>query len=256
MVYRLIVSYNGAPYAGWQRQHNAMTVQQRLEEALELVLKQSVRVFGAGRTDAGVHARGQVAHFHLADSFPEQGLIHGTNHGLPSDIRVLAAERMCSAFDARKSARAKTYSYRLSQLTLLSPLDAPYTVALGQPVDLAELRRASALLLGRHDFTAFALAGGSHKDPHRRIFATSWRRQGSMLLFRIVGDGFLRGMVRSIVGTLIEVGQGRRSAEAIGRLLNGQPRSEAGPTAPAHGLTMERVYYPPGLTMTPPHRAW
>ncbi len=247
MVYRLILSYNGAHYAGWQRQNNAIAVQQRLEEALEAVLGQPIRIHGAGRTDAGVHARGQVAHLHLQNPFPLGGLIHGTNHALPSDIRVLGAERMVASFHARKSARAKTYSYRLIESPLLSPLDAPYAVALPGPLDLAALRQASALLVGRHDFTAFALAGGSHRDPHRRIFATSWRRQGRRLLFRVVGDGFLRGMVRSLVGTLLEVGQGRRKVDNIRQLLRGEPRSQAGPTAAAHGLTLERVYYPPGL---------
>ncbi len=256
MVYRLILSYNGANYAGWQRQNNAVAVQQRLEESLERLLVRPVRVHGAGRTDAGVHARGQVAHFDLADPFPLQGLIHGTNRSLPPDIRVLAAERMCARFHAQKSARAKSYSYRLIESPLLSPLDAPYAMALPRPLDLAALRQASALLVGRHDFTAFALAGGGHRDPHRRILATSWNRQGSRLLFRVVGDGFLRGMVRSLVGTLIEVGQGRRTVENIRWLLSGEPRSQAGPTAPAHGLTLERVFYPPGLRVARQGHAW
>ena len=247
MVYRLILSYRGAAYAGWQRQTNALAVQQVVEKALAELLGQEVLIHGAGRTDAGVHARGQVAHFELSDAFPPSGLVHGTNHGLPSDIRVIAAERMCDEFHARKSARAKTYSYRLRRAAVLSPLDAPYTVGLGQELDLVALRTASAYLVGRHDFTSFALSGGSHRDPHRRIFATSWRRRGDELLFRVVGDGFLRGMVRSLVGTLIEIGQGRRSPEEMQELLAGHPRSAAGPTAPAHGLTMERVFYPPGL---------
>lgn len=252
MVYRLTLSFRGSRYAGWQRQDNALAVQQVVEEALELLLRRPVPVAGASRTDAGVHARGQVIHLELDEPFAPRGLIHGTNRALPPDIRVLAAERMCDRFHARKSARAKCYSYRLRETAVLHPIDAVDSVAVppgreGAGLDLAAMRRATAALVGRHDFTSFALAGGSHRDPHRRIFAATWRRCGDLLLLRVLGDGFLRGMVRSLVGTLIEVGQGRRDAAEMSGLLCGRPRAAAGPTAPARGLTLERVHYPAGL---------
>jgi tRNA pseudouridine38-40 synthase len=252
MVYRLTLSFRGTRYAGWQRQDNALAVQQVVEEALEELLRRPVRIAGASRTDAGVHARGQVAHLELDEPFAPRGLIHGTNHALPPDIRVVAAERMCDGFHARKSARAKCYSYRLRETSVLHPLDTVDSVAVppgreGSGLDLTAMRRASAALVGRHDFTSFALAGGSHRDPRRRILAATWRRRGDLLLFRVLGDGFLRGMVRSLVGTLIEVGQGRRNAAEMAGLLRGRPRGAAGATAPARGLTLERVHYPAGL---------
>jgi tRNA pseudouridine38-40 synthase len=251
MVYRLIVSYRGTAYAGWQRQANARTVQEVLEEALARLLGQPVAhvaLVGASRTDAGVHARGQAAHLELAIPFPPRGLVHGTNHLLPDDVRVLAADLMPAGFHARKCAACKEYSYRLSRAAVLSPLDAPFAVRVDPRLDLARLAAAAACLPGRHDFSAFAAAGGSHTDPRREIFSARWEEgspEGEELLFRIAGEGFLRGMVRALVGTMIEVGLGKRSPEAFAGLLAGRSREVAGPTAPAHGLVLERVVYPP-----------
>jgi tRNA pseudouridine38-40 synthase len=242
--YRLTLSYRGAAYAGWQRQENAPSVQQTLEEALERLLGQAVRVVGASRTDAGVHARGQVAHLELAAPFPERGLVHGANHHLPEDVRVLAAAAMPAGFHARKHAWGKEYVYRLSRAAVISPLDSLFLAPLHGPVDLEKMARATENLRGRHDFTAFALAGGSHGQPFRSIVAARWEEEGEELRFRVVGEGFLRGMVRALVGTLVEVGTGKRSPESFAGLLAGRPRAEAGPTAPAHGLVLERVFYP------------
>jgi tRNA pseudouridine38-40 synthase len=243
--YALTLAYRGGGYAGWQRQANALAVQQVVEEALGELLSQPLRLVGASRTDAGVHARGQVAHLDLPAAFPPAGLVHGTNRLLPEDIRVLAARRMDGEFHARNSARAKLYAYRVVRTRVLSPLEAPFALRVEPGIDLAALGRATDHLPGRHDFSAFALAGGSHRDPRRRIFTAAWTERGETLLFRIEGEGFLRGMVRSLVGTLLEVGRGRRSEEAFAALLAGAPRAAAGPTAPAHALVLERVFYPP-----------
>lgn len=261
MGHRLILSYRGAAYAGWQRQENALGVQQVVEEALARVLGGSgaageavgpppVRVVAAGRTDAGVHARGQAAHLDLPagtvlpESVTLRALVHGVNTHLPEEVRVTAAHRVADGFHARKHASGKVYLYRLRPAAVLSPLDAPYVVRVAGELDLDAMRRATAVLPGRHDFTAFALAGGAHGQPFRTIERAEWLEADGELRFRIEGDGFLRGMVRSLVGTLLEVGRGRRTPEAFRTLLAGAPRAEAGPTAPAHGLCLERVLYP------------
>ncbi|MEM7350521.1 MAG: tRNA pseudouridine(38-40) synthase TruA [Acidobacteriota bacterium] len=245
LVYRLTLAYRGAAYAGWQRQKNALSIQQVVEDALQDLLDHPIVLHGAGRTDAGVHAQGQTAHLRLPSSFPEKGLVHGTNHRLPSDIRLTAAHRMADDFHARKSAVGKEYLYRVYRGRVVPPLVAPYVMQVRQPTDADAMRRAMAELVGRHDFSAFALAGGSHTQPWRRLFGATLDEQGRELVFRFIGDGFLRGMVRALVGTLLEVGCGRRSGAGVTDLLSGRSRSEAGPSAAARGLVLERVFYPP-----------
>jgi tRNA pseudouridine38-40 synthase len=183
---------------------------------------ETVRVTGASRTDAGVHARGQAAHLDLPRPLPGRALVHGVNRHLPADVRILAAGEVDESFHARKSALSKEYSYRLSRAEVISPLEALFAVQVPARIDLSRMDAASALLPGRHDFSAFALAGGSHGQPFRRIFSASWAEHG----------------------TLIEVGLGRRAPDELADLLAGRPRSDAGPTAPAHGLTLETVSYP------------
>ncbi len=244
MVYRLTLAYRGTAYAGWQRQDNALTVQQVVEEALSDLLGREIRVHGAGRTDAGVHANAQTAHLRLSEPFPEKGLVHGTNHRLPSDIRITAAHRMAGGFHARKSALGKEYVYRLWRGRAVPPLVADRVMPVRGDLDVAAVRRALACLPGRHDFTAFASAGGAHTQPRRRMFAATVDEDGREVVFRFVGDGFLRGMVRALVGTLVEVGGGKRTVGSVAELLAGRPRGEAGPSAEARGLVLERVFYP------------
>ncbi len=264
MTYRLTVSYLGTAYAGWQFQNNALSVQQVLEQALLTQLATHgidarPRTIGSGRTDAGVHARAQVVHFRLPDATPPlplPALVHGLDHHLPADIRVLAAARMPSDFHAQRSAISKEYRYRLAQRRLLSPLEAFTTVSAtgftaGRDLDLDVLRRVSAILPGRHDFTAFARIGGNHDCPVRRLDSAEWHQDSddpALLELRIRGQGFLRGMVRGLVGTLLQVASGERTPEAFAQLLTGRPRREAGPNAPAHGLVLYEVSYPASCT--------
>jgi tRNA pseudouridine38-40 synthase len=241
--WRLVVSYRGDRYGGWQRQANALAVQQVLEEALAAQLGAARRVVGASRTDAGVHARGQVVSL-VADA-AAGALVHGTNARLPDDVRVLAASPAREGFHARRHALAKEYRYHLRTDPVLSPLDAPFALRVDPGLDLDAMRAAAALLVGRHDFTAFAKVGGSATHSVRRLDAAERLVDGPAITFRGVGEGFLRGMVRGIVGTLLEVGRGRRDVAAFGALLGGRPRSQAGANAPAHGLVLERVDHPP-----------
>jgi tRNA pseudouridine38-40 synthase len=165
---------------------------------------------------------------------------------------VLAAAPAAPDFHARRHAVAKEYRYHLRRVAVLSPLDAPFAVRVDPRLDLEAMRAAAATLPGRHDFTAFARLGGSATHPWRRVFTAEWLAAEEALTFRIVGEGFLRGMVRALVGTLLEVGRGRRSVASFAGLLAGRPRGEAGPNAPAHGLVLERVEYPPGAGLAAP----
>lgn len=245
MVVKLIVSYRGTRYAGWQRQNNALAVQEVVESAIAEVVGHPVRIHGAGRTDAGVHASGQVTHLTLDESFPLKGLLYGGNRHLPVDVRLLAAERMPDGFDARRCATGKSYAFHLHRGRVVPALDADRRVQVTPELDVDAIRDALERLPGCHDFTAFAAAGGSHGQPFRRIFAATADVDGAALTLRFIGDGFLRGMVRALVGTLVDVGRGRRSVDDFTDLLAGRPRCEAGATAPAHGLVLERVFYPP-----------
>src|SRR5690606_12224600 len=247
--WRLTVSYRGDRYAGWQRQDNALTVQEVLEDAVGDLLGGPLRVVGAGRTDAGVHARGQVVSLAVppgaaATVRTERALVHGTNARLPDDVRLLAAAPVAAAFDARRCASGKEYRYHLRRVAVVSPLDAPFAVRVDPAVDVAAMARAATALVGRHDFAAFARTGGAPGPTQRSVTAAEWLEDGEALTFRIAGDGFLRGMVRAIVGTLLEVGRGRRDAADVARLLASGRRADAGPSAPAHGLVLHRVDYP------------
>jgi len=244
MIYRMVISYRGTAYAGWQRQTNALSVQQVLEEALAAVLGEPQAVVGASRTDAGVHARGQVAHLVRQRPAALGALVHGANHRLPEDIRVLSADLVPDDFHARYAASGKEYRYRMIAAPVLSPLDAPFALGVEPGLDRGAMSAAAVALVGRHDFSAFALAGGAHRSPVRTVHAAELLMDGDRLTLRIDGDGFLRGMVRTIVGTLLDVGRGRRAPDDMARLLGGAPRCIAGATAPAHGLCLEHVRYP------------
>jgi tRNA pseudouridine38-40 synthase len=246
VIARLELAWDGTRYAGWQRQSGAATIQQTLEEALGLLTGERVAVIGAGRTDAGVHARGQVASFRLERDFPLSGLVHGTNHHLPADVRVLAAAAAPEPFHARRSALAKEYRYRLWRGRTAPPDRAPFVVETEAGVALDRLAASARLLVGAHDFAPFSVTGGAAGPTVRRIFAATWQEEGPELVFRVTGEGFLRGMVRRLVGTQLEVARGRRALDELAALLADPAAGSAGPSAPARGLSLERVDYPDG----------
>ena len=241
---RLLVEYDGTRYHGWQRQAEAVTIQQVLEESLERLTGEKVALIGSGRTDAGVHARGQVANFRTASPIPLQAFHKGMNSLLPKDIAVLAATEAEPSFHARKSARAKTYEYRILNRPTRSPLYHHYAWWIDAPLDLAAMAGAAGALPGEHDFTAFRASGSDNLNPVRRVLAAEWRRESEgWLIFTITATGFLRGMVRSLVGTMAAVGRGKAPPVILAELLASGARHLAGPTAPPQGLYLVEVFY-------------
>jgi tRNA pseudouridine38-40 synthase len=241
---RLLLEYDGTRYHGWQRQADAATIQQTLEEALERLTGEAIALIGSGRTDAGVHALGQVANFRLKSTIPLKAFQEGLNSLLPKDIAVLAAHEATTEFHARKSARAKTYEYRILRRANRSPLHHHYAWWIAQHLDLPALEAAAATLPGEHDFTAFRASGSDNINPVRRVLAAAWRdAPDGWLSFTITATGFLRGMVRSLVGTMVEVGRGKAPAAKMAELLASGARHLAGPTAPPQGLYLVEVYY-------------
>jgi tRNA pseudouridine38-40 synthase len=217
-------------------------VQGELEAALATILPEAVRLTVAGRTDAGVHATGQVASFALAGEAPER-LAERVNAVAPSDLSVLSAEPVPDGFDARRDARSRAYRYRILVSAVRNPFEEGRALWWRYPLDEEALGRCAAALAGSHDFTAFTPTETEHVRFERDVLDARWERDGEILSFRIEADAFMRQMVRVLVGTMLEVGGGRRSVEDFERLLEGAHRRDAGETAPPHGLYLESVSY-------------
>jgi tRNA pseudouridine38-40 synthase len=294
--FKITLAYDGTDYVGWQRQANGVSIQSVVEDALRALDGRDVRVTGAGRTDAGVHALGQVAAFTIERTLSSDAVLRALNAHLPGAIRVLAADEAAPTFHPRFGARAKTYRYRIWNGDVLSPFERRYAWHLTGALDLDAMRAAARLVEGRHDFAAFRAAGGSATTSQREVFVSriadcglrincgtriadggmptvdrglpigdcdapaqsgvrhpqsAIRNQSAirhpqsaiLVSYEITGSGFLRHMVRNIVGSLVEVGRGRRPVGWIGDLLALRDRTAAGPTAPAVGLFLVRVEY-------------
>jgi tRNA pseudouridine38-40 synthase len=276
--WKLTLAYDGTDFRGWQVQPGERTVQGEVQAALGRICGEAPLPQGSGRTDAGVHALGQVASFPLAAPIPAENLHRALNRTLPPAIRILEAKTVPGTFHARHSAVAKTYEYRVFRGEICPPFLAPYVYACSWPMDMEALQRAARLFEGRHDFLSFAATDpdltsrgleedaepgerpiprpGFQTEPSapttvRTVFSSAWETrpspEGKLLIYRVRGSGFLHHMVRNLVGTMLEVGRGRRSAEEIPGILAARSRAAAGPTAPAKGLFLCSVEYDVGV---------
>ena len=242
--FKLTLCYDGSRYDGWQRQGNSEnTIQGKLEELLSRLLSQSVEVAGSGRTDAGVHALEQVCSFRAETEEDCETLLHLIRRYLPEDIGALSLEEAPPRFHARLSCREKTYVYRIWNSDEPNVFERRWMYAVPQTLDLEAMRRAAALLTGEHDFAAFCANRHMKKTTVRTLRRVEITRMGGEIRVALTADGFLYHMVRILVGTLLEVGEGKRAPEDMAAVLASRDRMEAGPTAPAHGLTLWSVKY-------------
>lgn len=258
----MTVAYDGTDFSGWQVQPDRVTIQGTLADAIERMCGERVLPQGSGRTDAGVHARGQVASVFLKAPIPAENFLRALNRKLPEAIRVLRVETAAAEFHARHSVRAKTYEYQIFRAEICPPWTARFAWALNRPLNVDAMKMAAARVMGAHDFTSFAASdpdvatrrdedgrNGAEGDDFeksgnvRTVFESGWSEDGDLLIYRVRGNGFLHHMVRNLVGTFVDVGLGRMEPEEIGTILEARSRGEAGATAPARGLFLDGVEY-------------
>ena len=239
----LKIEYDGTAYGGWQRQKNAPRIQQTIEEALERALGCSCRVIGAGRTDAGVHAYGQVAHLDIETKIPADRFSYILNQKLPDDIRIVQSWQAAENFHARRDAIGKHYRYTIYQAPHASALERNSSVHVPQQLDVKKMQQAAQVLIGEHDFSAFRTVGSNIVGTVRTVYRLEVQQQGQHIHIDIWGNGFLYNMVRIIAGTLIEVGKGKIPVQEMQSILDSKERARAGATAPAKGLAMCEVFY-------------
>lgn len=239
----LVLAYDGGNYHGFQRQNNAVSVQNILEKKLAVLFGHEIQLAASGRTDAGVHAYGQVINFFTTGSIPIERVVKALNSLLPDDIVIQAAKEVDFQFSARHSAKDKTYIYRIQQGEVLNPFLRNYTWYVKKPLDLALMNEALGLLVGEHDFSAFRAAGSAPMHPVRTIYRADCEKSHDEIVFTFWGNGFLYHMVRNIVGTVVNVGLGRTSIAQFKEIFVGKNRQKAGATAPAQGLYLKEVTY-------------
>ncbi len=235
---RMTVAYDGTNYHGWQIQNNGITIESELNRCLTGLLQEPIQVCGASRTDAGVHALGNVAVFDTLSRMPAGKIAYALNQRLPEDIRIQKSEEAPPGWHPRYCESRKTYEYRIYRGEFPMPVKRLYSYFTYHTLDVERMREAAACLVGEHDFKSFCQAGAQVRSTVRTLYGLQVEEQGADIAIRVCGNGFLYNMVRIIAGTLLEVGQGKREPESMQDVLKAKNRAAAGPTAPAHGLTL------------------
>jgi tRNA pseudouridine38-40 synthase len=241
---KLLIEYDGTNYQGWQVQPKGPTIQGMLGDKIKLITGESIQLVGSGRTDAGVHALGQVAHFKMQSQMDLSLMQRALNNLLPRDIVIQKIGEVEESFHARKHAKRKIYEYRILNRSLRSAFYRGYVWHIPQKLNLTQMKKATQSLIGEHDFSAFRTVGSSTRTTVRNVIHAEWKRgHDGLIRFEIEANGFLKQMVRSIVGTLVDVGKGKINVEEFQKILKSRDRKKAGPTAPAQGLFLKEVKY-------------
>ena len=239
---KITIQYNGKDYCGWQRQPNSLGIQGNIENAIYEITKEKVKLIGSGRTDAGVHAFGQVANFLINSNIPASKLPLAINSKLPKDISVIDCVEVDDNFHSRYSAIGKTYRYLIYHSQYRSPIYKDISYQVKYDLDIEKMKKEAKFLLGEHDFCGFMSSGSSVLDTVRTISDISIKTEEDLIIIEITGNGFLYNMVRIIVGTLVDIGRGKID-ESLEDIISSKDRKRAGHTAPAHGLFLKKVYY-------------
>lgn len=240
---RLTVAYDGTNYHGWQLQNNGITIESELNRCLCGLLQEEIQVIGASRTDAGVHAMGNIAVFDTVSRMPAEKIAYAMNQRLPEDIRIQKSEEVPCDWHPRRCESRKTYEYRIYRAEFPMPVKRLYALFTYHALDINKMREAAAYLEGEHDFKSFCQINAQVQSTVRTLYSVEVEEQGRDLVIRVCGNGFLYNMVRIIVGTLLEIGQGKRDPMEIYEILEAKDRSAAGPTAPAHGLMLVKYEF-------------
>ena len=244
---RLTVAYDGTNYYGWQVQNNGITIESELNRCLSDLLKEDIQVIGASRTDSGVHALGNIAVFDTASRMPAEKISYALNQRLPEDIRIQRSEEVEPDWHPRYVTSRKTYEYRIYRGEFPMPVKRLYALFSYRSFDVEKMQQAAGYLVGEHDLKSFCQVGAQVESTVRTLYSVDVEEQGSDLVIRVCGNGFLYNMVRIIAGTLMDVGQGKKAPEEMQDILEAKNRSAAGPTAPAHGLMLMKYEFPEEL---------
>ncbi len=240
---KLTIAYDGTNYHGFQIQKGQMTIQQVLQETLSKIFDHKITIAGSGRTDAKVHALGQVISFSTTGRIPTQNIVKAAKTLLPSDIAVLDAKEVQPDFHARFSACSKQYIYKILQSKLPNPFYTNYALIIDQQLDIQKMQQAADIIIGEHDFSSFKASGSTVIDPIRTMYEANWQKKDEQLIFTIKGNGFLYHMVRNLVGCFIEIGKNKLSIDEFLRILQAKDRKKACKTAPPQGLYLDKVFY-------------